>query len=64
MHKELTAKEKAARNRIIEGAAVELREKDVSAATPDDVMARTHASKSQLFHYFREGKDELSIPPK
>lgn len=49
MHKELTAKGKATRNRIIEGAAAVLREKDVSIATLDDVMARTRTSKSQLF---------------
>ena len=38
-----------------------LREKGVSAATLDDVMARTRASKSQLFHYFPAGKDELLL---
>ena len=50
MRKELTAKGKATRNRIVEGAAVVLREKGVSAATLDDVMACTRASKGQLFH--------------
>jgi len=61
MPKELTAKGKATRNRIVEGAAVVLREKGVSAATLDDVMARTHASKSQLFHYFPDGKSDLLL---
>ena len=61
MHKELTAKGKATRNRIVEGAAVVLRETGVSAATLDDVMARTQTSKSQLFHYFPAGKDELLL---
>ncbi|AGP53937.1 TetR/AcrR family transcriptional regulator [Streptomyces rapamycinicus] len=61
MHKELTAKGKATRKRIVEGAAAVLREKDVSVATLDDVMARTRTSKSQLFHYFPEGKDELLL---
>jgi len=61
MHKELTAKGEATRNRIVEGAAVVLREKGVSAATLDDVMARTQTSKSQLFHYFPAGKDELLL---
>jgi AcrR family transcriptional regulator len=61
MHKELTAKGKATRNRIVEGAAVVLREMGVSAATLDDVMARTQTSKSQLFHYFPAGKDELLL---
>ena len=59
MHQELTAKGTATRNRIVEGAAVVLREKGVSAATLDDVMAQTRTSKSQLFHYFPAGKDEL-----
>jgi AcrR family transcriptional regulator len=61
MRKELTAKGRATRNRIVEGAAVVLREKGVSAATLDDVMARTQTSKSQLFHYFPAGKDELLL---
>jgi len=61
MRKELTAKGKATRNRIVEGTAVVLREKGVSAATLDDVMARTQTSKSQLFHYFPAGKDELLL---
>ncbi|OPF69940.1 TetR family transcriptional regulator [Streptomyces antioxidans] len=61
MHKELTAKGRATRNRIIEGAAAVLREKDVSVATLDDIMAHTRTSKSQLFHYFPEGKDELLL---
>ena len=61
MHKELTAKGKATRNRIIEGAAAVVREKGVSLATLDDVMARTRASKSQLFHYFPRGKDQLLL---
>ena len=61
MRKELTAKGKATRNRIVEGAAAVLREKGVSAATLDDVMARTRTSKSQLFHYFPAGKDELLL---
>src|SRR5260370_12165705 len=61
MRKELTAKGKVTGNRIVEGAAVVLREKGVSAATLDDVMARTQTSKSQVFHYFPAGKDELLL---
>ena len=61
MGKGLTAKGTATRNRIVEGAAVVLREKGVSAATLDDVMARTQASKSRLFHYFPAGKEELLL---
>jgi AcrR family transcriptional regulator len=61
VRRELTAKGKATRSRIVEGAAAVLREKGVTAATLDDVMARTGTSKSQLFHYFPAGKDELLL---
>ncbi|MFJ4789605.1 TetR/AcrR family transcriptional regulator [Streptomyces sp. NPDC088794] len=61
MRGELTAKGKATRSRIVEGAAAVLREKGVASATLDDVMARTRTSKSQLFHYFPAGKDELLV---
>jgi AcrR family transcriptional regulator len=61
VREELTPKGRATRNRIIEGAAAVLREKGVSLATLDDVMARTRTSKSQLFHYFPAGKDQLLL---
>jgi len=61
MHGELTAKGQATRRRIVEGAAAVLRDKGVAAATLDDIMARTSTSKSQVFHYFPAGKDELLI---
>lgn len=61
MRGELTAKGRATRSRIVEGAAEVLREKGVASATLDDVMARTRSSKSQLFHYFPTGKDELLV---
>jgi AcrR family transcriptional regulator len=57
----LTAKGRATRGRIVEGAAAVLREKGVAATTLDDIMARTSSSKSQLFHYFPAGKDELLV---
>lgn len=57
----LTAKGRATRERIIEGAAAVLRERGVASATLDDVMARTGTSKSQLFRYFPSGKDELLL---
>ncbi|GLX49988.1 TetR family transcriptional regulator [Streptomyces hygroscopicus subsp. hygroscopicus] len=56
----LTAKGRATRARIIEGAAGILREQG-PAATLDDILARTRASKSQLFHYFPDGKDQLLL---
>jgi AcrR family transcriptional regulator len=57
----LTAKGQATRRRIIEGAAVEIRARGVAVATLDDVMARTQTSKSQLFHYFPGGKEQLLL---
>ncbi|MBF9066501.1 TetR/AcrR family transcriptional regulator [Streptacidiphilus fuscans] len=61
MAKELTPKGKATRSRIVVGAAEVLREKGVALATLDDVLARSRTSKSQLFHYFPAGKDELLL---
>lgn len=57
----LTAKGRATRQRIIEGAAMEIRERGVTATTLDDIRARTQTSKSQLFHYFPDGKDQLLL---
>jgi len=61
MGKELTVKGRATRDRIVEGAALVLRERGIDQTTLDDVMARTHTSKSQLFHYFRGGKEDLLL---
>ncbi|HEU5027181.1 MAG TPA: TetR/AcrR family transcriptional regulator [Spirillospora sp.] len=61
MAAKLTAKGRATRDRIVEGAAQVMREQGVAYATLEDVMARTRASKSQLFHYFPAGKDELLL---
>ncbi|MGW2074728.1 TetR/AcrR family transcriptional regulator [Streptomyces sp. NPDC001953] len=61
MRGELTAKGRATRQRIIEGAAAVLRERGAALATLDDIMARTGTSKGQLFHYFPAGKDELLV---
>ena len=57
----LTAKGRATRQRIIEGAATEIRQRGVTATTLDDIRARTQTSKSQLFHYFPDGKDQLLL---
>ena len=56
-----TAKGRATRARIVEGAAAVLREQGVAFATLDDIRSRTGTSKSQLFHYFPDGKDELLL---
>jgi AcrR family transcriptional regulator len=57
----LTRKGAATRQRIVEGAAAEIREQGVLRTTLDDIMARTRTSRSQLFHYFPDGKDELLL---
>ncbi|WP_433513063.1 TetR/AcrR family transcriptional regulator [Nonomuraea sp. CA-143628] len=56
-----TAKGRATRARIVTGAAELLREQGVALTTLDDIRGRTGTSKSQLFHYFPEGKDELLL---
>jgi AcrR family transcriptional regulator len=56
----LTPKGAATRQRIIQAAAAELREFGVTA-TLDDIRARARASKSQLFHYFPGGREELLL---
>ena len=57
----LTPKGQATRARIVEGAAEVLRELGVAGATLDDIRVRTGTSKSQLFHYFPDGKDALLL---
>ena len=57
----LTAKGEATRQRIIDGAAAEIRVRGAVATTLDDMLARTGTSKSQLFHYFPNGKDQLLL---
>lgn len=61
MGETLTAKGQATRARIVEGAAEVLREQGVSLTRLDDIRARTATSKSQLFHYFPGGKDDLLL---
>lgn len=56
-----TVKGRETRQRIIEGAAAEIRAHGIAHTTLDDIMARTHTSKSQLFHYFPGGKEELLL---
>ncbi|QNP68689.1 TetR/AcrR family transcriptional regulator [Streptomyces roseirectus] len=61
MRDALTPKGRATRDRIVAGAAEVLREQGVAFTTLDDVRGRTGTSKSQLFHYFPGGKDELLL---
>ncbi|MFD7711436.1 TetR/AcrR family transcriptional regulator [Streptomyces sp. NPDC059785] len=57
----LTRKGAATKQRIVEGTAAEIRAQGVLSMTLDDVLARTSTSKSQLFHYFPGGKEELLL---
>jgi len=57
----LTAKGRATRERILDGAAAYLRGNEPGNATLDDIRAVTGTSKSQLFHYFPGGKEELFL---
>jgi AcrR family transcriptional regulator len=57
----LTKKGQQTRERIIQGAAAEIRENGLGETTLDDIRARTQTSKGQLFHYFPEGKDQLLL---
>jgi AcrR family transcriptional regulator len=56
----LTPKGAASRQRIVEAAAAEIREFGVTA-TLDDIRARARASKSQVFHYFPGGREQLLL---
>lgn len=57
----LTAKGRATRQRIVEGAAAYLRSDDPAGVTLDDIRAITGTSKGQIFHYFPGGKEELFL---
>ena len=60
MTAKLTPKGAATRDRIIQGASAEIRENGVTA-TLDDIRIRTGTSKSQLFHYFPDGREQLLL---
>jgi AcrR family transcriptional regulator len=61
VNKGLTAKGAATRQRIIAGAAALIRENGPAATSLDDVMTATATSKSQLFHYFPNGRHDLLL---
>ena len=52
-----TAKGRETRERIIRAAAELVAERGVAGTSLDDVRARAHASKSQLYHYFADRDD-------
>lgn len=55
----LTSRGAATRGRIVEATADLVLTRGVRATTLDDVRAATGTSKSQLFHYFPQGKADL-----
>lgn len=55
----LTSRGAATRARIVEATADLVLTRGVRATTLDDVRAATGTSKSQLFHYFPDGKADL-----
>ena len=61
MERVLTPKGAATRQRIVEGAAQLIRERGVPNVGLDDIRASTATSKSQLFHYFPDGKADLML---
>jgi len=54
-----TAKGAATAARIVAGAAEALLDLGIADTSLDDIRARSGASKSQLFHYFPGGKEQL-----
>lgn len=57
----MTAKGLATRQRIVEGAADLVRTTGVDSTTLDEICATTSTSRSQLFHYFPQGRRELLL---
>jgi AcrR family transcriptional regulator len=57
----LTKKGAATRQRIVDAAATEIRERGINTVTLEDVGRRSGTGKSQLFHYFPEGKEQLLL---
>lgn len=57
----LTPRGTATRQRIVEGAAALIRERGPANVGLDDICGVTSTSKSQLFHYFPDGKSDLLL---
>ena len=55
----LTSKGAATRERIVGAAADLVLQRGAQGTTLDDIRSATSTSKSQLFHYFPQGKSEL-----
>jgi AcrR family transcriptional regulator len=61
MNRGMTAKGLATQHRIVVAAALLIREKGAAETTLDDVRAATSTSKSQLFHYFPDGRIDMLV---
>jgi AcrR family transcriptional regulator len=61
MNGRLTSKGAATRQRLVAGAALLMREHGVAETSLDHVLQATAASKSQLFHYFSDGRAGLLL---
>jgi AcrR family transcriptional regulator len=61
MNGRLTSKGAATRQRLVAGAALLMREQGVAETSLDQVLEATAASKSQLFHYFSDGRAGLLL---
>lgn len=61
MERVLTPKGAATRQRIVEGAAWLIRAQGVPNVGLEDIRGATSTSKSQLFHYFPDGKADLML---
>src|ERR1700759_4103551 len=57
----LTAKGTATRQRIVAGAAGLVRDQGAANVSLDDIRTVTSTSKSQLFHYFPDGRSDLLL---
>ncbi|RYE41814.1 MAG: TetR/AcrR family transcriptional regulator [Hyphomicrobiales bacterium] len=57
----MTPKGLATQHRIVVAAALLIREKGAAETTLDDVRAATSTSKSQLFHYFPDGRIDMLV---
>ncbi|MFF1835480.1 TetR/AcrR family transcriptional regulator [Streptomyces sp. NPDC058231] len=57
----LTTRGAATRQRIVTGAATLIRDHGVAGVSLDDIRAATSTSKSQLFHYFPQGRSDLLL---
>ena len=57
----MTVRGAATRQRIVEAAALLIRERGAGDTGLDDIGAATATSKSQMFHYFPGGKSDLLV---